>query len=165
MRALTLWQPWASAITHGLKTVETRSWRTDYRGPLAIHAAQRSPRALEWPDGLLEVMHGHFNWTAVPLGRVVCVCELVDVVSTEEFGLAVEERPLKLLHEVIEGAQMEAWDLERELIWGNFEPGRYAWLLGSIERISRPFRVKGARGLWEMEPADARLAANAKRAT
>lgn len=38
MRAITLWQPWASLIAIGAKTIETRSWSTAYRGPLAIHA-------------------------------------------------------------------------------------------------------------------------------
>lgn len=38
MYALTIKQPWASAIMAGLKRVENRTWRTDYRGPLAIHA-------------------------------------------------------------------------------------------------------------------------------
>lgn len=38
MKALTIRQPWASLIAHGVKTIETRSWRTHYRGPIAIHA-------------------------------------------------------------------------------------------------------------------------------
>lgn len=41
MRAITLWQPWASAVALGSKTIETRHWSTNYRGPLAIHAAKR----------------------------------------------------------------------------------------------------------------------------
>ena len=32
MKALTLWQPWASAVVAGLKYVEFRDWRTNYRG-------------------------------------------------------------------------------------------------------------------------------------
>ena len=41
MRALSLRQPWASMIADGSKTIETRTWRTNYRGPLAIHASAR----------------------------------------------------------------------------------------------------------------------------
>lgn len=41
MKALTLWQPWASLIAAGHKRIETRAWATRYRGPLAIHAAAR----------------------------------------------------------------------------------------------------------------------------
>lgn len=42
MKALTLHQPWASLIAAGVKTIETRSWSTRYRGPLAVHAGKRS---------------------------------------------------------------------------------------------------------------------------
>lgn len=41
MKALTLWQPWASLIVDLRKPVETRSWGTSYRGPLAIHAGMK----------------------------------------------------------------------------------------------------------------------------
>jgi len=41
MKALSLRQPWASLIADGRKTIETRTWRTRYRGPLAIHASAR----------------------------------------------------------------------------------------------------------------------------
>lgn len=36
--ALSLWQPWASAIASGKKQNETRGWKRDYRGPIAILA-------------------------------------------------------------------------------------------------------------------------------
>lgn len=39
MRALTIRQPWAHAITHHHKTIENRTWNTRHRGPIAIHAA------------------------------------------------------------------------------------------------------------------------------
>ncbi len=41
VRAITLWQPWASLVALGLKRFETRSWPTNYRGKLLIHAATR----------------------------------------------------------------------------------------------------------------------------
>lgn len=40
MKALTLTQPYATLVAIGEKRLETRSWRTSYRGPLAIHAAK-----------------------------------------------------------------------------------------------------------------------------
>ena len=39
MKTLSLIQPWASLIALGEKRIETRSWGTRYRGPLAIHAS------------------------------------------------------------------------------------------------------------------------------
>ena len=41
MKALSLWQPWASLIAAGVKRFETRHWETRHRGPIAIHAAKR----------------------------------------------------------------------------------------------------------------------------
>ena len=49
MKAISLWQPWASLCVlpgpngRAVKTIETRSWPTKYRGPLAVHAAKREP--------------------------------------------------------------------------------------------------------------------------
>lgn len=40
MRAISLWEPWASLIRTGAKTFETRSWETKYRGLLLICAAK-----------------------------------------------------------------------------------------------------------------------------
>ena len=37
---LSLWQPWAGLLFNG-KDVENRSWATNYRGPLLIHAAKK----------------------------------------------------------------------------------------------------------------------------
>jgi len=47
LRALTIWQPWASACFagRGRKNIENRNWYTAYRGRLYIHAAQRADRA------------------------------------------------------------------------------------------------------------------------
>lgn len=47
--ALSLKQPWATLLVHGLKTIEVRSWRTARRGPLLIHAARiPDPRPEAW---------------------------------------------------------------------------------------------------------------------
>src|SRR5690348_17556570 len=47
MKALTLTQPWASLVAIGAKRIETRSWSTSYRGPLAIHAAKGFPKSAQ----------------------------------------------------------------------------------------------------------------------
>lgn len=90
MKALTLHQPWASLIAIGAKRIETRSWATSYRGPLAIHAAARKPK-----EGLVGHYHvadygkfwglwcvddGYTRDRVLPLGAIVATCELVDSV-------------------------------------------------------------------------------------
>ena len=42
VKALSLKQPWANMIAAGEKTIETRKWPTDYRGPLLI-VSSKSP--------------------------------------------------------------------------------------------------------------------------
>jgi len=58
MKCLSVKQPWANLIANGEKGIETRTWSTEYRGPLAI-ASSKEPYLY-------------------PAGCVVCVCELVD---------------------------------------------------------------------------------------
>ena len=55
MKALTIWQPWASLIARGVKQYETRSWATKYRGPIAIHAAMKNPLSVSLSGDCMRV--------------------------------------------------------------------------------------------------------------
>ena len=48
MKALSIRQPWASLIIQGYKPVENRTWKSNYRGPLLIHAAKKYDYDGEW---------------------------------------------------------------------------------------------------------------------
>jgi hypothetical protein len=83
LRALTIKQPYAALVVDGVKDIENRSWRTRYRGPLAIHAGRKVDRdalsryayLLDAPDDL-------------PRGVLLGTVELVDCVrdSTSEWA-------------------------------------------------------------------------------
>ena len=45
MKALSIRQPWAYLITHGLKPVENRTWNTKVRGEILIHASKGFDKA------------------------------------------------------------------------------------------------------------------------
>lgn len=65
MKALSLWQPWASLIADGRKKIETRYWQLLYRGPLAIHAAKKVDKeACEYFG---------YDTDKIPSGAVVCI--------------------------------------------------------------------------------------------
>lgn len=72
--ALSVKQPWAALLAHGLKTVEVRRWPTARRGPVLIHAARvPDPRQEAWahvPDAL--------RATAAQLGGIIGRGELVE---------------------------------------------------------------------------------------
>lgn len=44
MKVLTIKEPYASMILKGKKTIETRTWKTKYRGLVLLHASQ-SPKS------------------------------------------------------------------------------------------------------------------------
>lgn len=89
MKALTIWQPWASLIARGVKQYETRSWPTKYRGPIAIHAAVKDPNKLPGAvkEELERAVRELFNaekcqsspWRWLPTGAVIATAELVEV--------------------------------------------------------------------------------------
>jgi hypothetical protein len=136
MKVLTLTQPWATLVALGRKKIETRSWPTNYRGPLAIHAAKGFPR-----DCCLLCETEPFRtalgcrWTDLPRGRVLCVTSLVDCRTTMQLfgGLSPMEKA-----------------------FGDYTPGRYGFELGPIARVFDPaLEVKGALGLWDWDaPSD-----------
>ncbi|WP_447978113.1 ASCH domain-containing protein [Candidatus Nitrospira bockiana] len=135
MKAVTLHQPWASLIAWGEKQYETRSWGTRYRGPLAIHASRRWPlkeRSMCWRLDFVRVLirHGIEHPSDLPLGVILCVVEVQDVVRTELLcGLSDQERA-----------------------FGNYAPGRFAWQLGHVARLMRPLPCRGRQGLWDVPP-------------
>lgn len=45
MKSLSILQPFAALIAHGIKDVENRSWETKYRGIVLIHAGKKVPSA------------------------------------------------------------------------------------------------------------------------
>jgi hypothetical protein len=145
MTALSLWQPWASLMavcgSDGLpyKAHETRGWATSYRGLLAIHAAKRpmdaDTRALfrEWiEDGLIP----NVDMARLPFGAIVAVVELVDCIRTEDISRETFLRE---------------WD------FGNYEPGRWAWVTRNARSIG-PIPWRGAQGLFNVPDAVLRAA-------
>ncbi|MFN4259699.1 MAG: ASCH domain-containing protein [Gemmataceae bacterium] len=82
--ALSLKQPWATLLVHGLKTIEIRRWPTNRRGRVLIHAS-RTPdeRPEAWarvPAALLE----HACWRGGIVGEGT-ILECIAYVSLESF--------------------------------------------------------------------------------
>jgi hypothetical protein len=136
MRAITLMQPWAQLVAVGAKRYETRSWKTHYRGPLAIHASLEFPnsaRALCRAEPFCSALFGNVD---LPLGCVVAVCDLAAVLPTTESESLFES--------------ISEWP-PSELPFGDFSPGRFAWLLKNIRALENPIPARGARSLWEWD--------------
>lgn len=131
MKAISLWQPWASAVALGIKRVETRHWSTKYTGPLVIHAAKRWTRA-EREFAEIEHTLGRLP-PRLPLGALVATCTLMGCRLTQDVA-----------HQL--------GSIER--MYGNYEAGRFAWFLTDIKPFSEPIPWKGAQGFFNV-PDDA----------
>lgn len=46
MKALTIKQPWASLIVEGIKDIENRTWKTNYRGRIYVHSSAQNFKSL-----------------------------------------------------------------------------------------------------------------------
>lgn len=149
MKALTLTQPWAALVAIGAKRIETRSWGTRHRGPLAIHAAKGFgglPRGRSLADVCLDepfrsalVAAGIRLFVAgqdLPLGAVVATCTLVGCYRIEG---------------AYEDIYRRTYAAEHERAFGDFTPGRYAWVLTDVIALPEPIPARGMQGLWEWD--------------
>ena len=130
MKVLSLTEPYATLIKNGIKTIETRSWKTNYRGKLYIHASSTkiSKEYRENKDLMNLVDINNLNY-----GYIICSCELVDCIEmTDDF---------------IEKVKLD----NEEYISGIYARGRYAWILKNIEILDKPIKAKGHLGIWNLE--------------
>ncbi len=135
MKAISLYQPWASLIALGLKRIETRGWLTHYRGPLAIHATNYFPplAKMAFREGRIWEalsLRGLTDWRALPRGAVLCIADLVDC---ERIGPAFVMPP------------------DPELSFGDFRPSRYAWRLANVRPLREPFYHRGGQRIWSID--------------
>lgn len=131
MKVISLTEPFATLISTGIKTIETRSWKTNYRGLLYIHASlTKIPTIYKNNKKLMSLI----DEEKLNFGYIVCSCELVDCIEmTDEFIENIKK------------------DYPNEYITGIYARGRYAWILKNIEAIDDPIKVKGHLGIWNFE--------------
>lgn len=140
MKALTLWEPYATLVAHGFKEVETRDWYTNYRGPLAIHAAKRKPDPTDLSHVTFALGHRGLELPALKFGAVLCTCNLVACTMAPN-----AEYNCKKLKEWFEPKR--GWDFER--LFGDYSSGRWAWILRDVKLLEPPQLAHGTRKLWE----------------
>lgn len=150
MKALTLTQPWATLVAIGAKKIETRSWNTSYRGPLAIHAAKGFPvqaKDFSIMSPCYEVLQG-FGFTRIPdelpLGAVIATCTLVDVHRIDRYDFRPGQRGWEI--------ERHFWEAtEQEKAFGDYSIDRYMWFLSDVVILPEPIPAKGALSLWEWD--------------
>lgn len=159
MKAITLWQPWASAIMAGLKTVETRSWSTRYRGQLVIHAGTRRPTKREVQhlrEQCTQEQWDRLDFDDLPFGAALGVVDLVDCVPIRTTPGYPPGYFADTTWHMTKGSRWPLTDLERA--WGWFADDRYAWCLGPPLVFDAPAEMRGKQRLWEIDPVELLMA-------
>lgn len=130
MKVLSIQEPYATFIKEGYKKIETRSWKTNYRGELLIHASisKNFLKTITNPEVLAKVNEVTLNY-----GKIICKATLIDCIEmTPEYLEKIKED-------------------NQEYILGIYEKGRYAWILDNIIPLNEPIEAKGKLGLWEYQ--------------
>jgi activating signal cointegrator 1 len=174
MKCLSLWQPWASLLVHGTKRVETRGWETKHRGPLLIHAAKqlnyeqgetchREPfRSALMSLGMLTVgpptedlgpladMVAQQSVLKVVLGAIVGRVNMVECYRTEDVDFDHSGLDVIPDHPVWQYApgKLRLWHEQKA--FGDYGPGRWAWLCTDFEAFAKPIPYWGKQRLFEV---------------
>lgn len=140
MKAISLWQPWASLMVSQHKRYETRHWAISFRGNIAVHAAKKwdsenkhyiQRLIRQFPNELAD-----YAITPLPLGCIIGAFRLIDIHTTE--SIRDNLSPL-------------------ELALGDYSNGRYAWEMELIKIPEKPIPAKGMQGIfeWSLDNANA----------
>ena len=166
MKAITLWQPWASLLVCGAKQFETRSWATSYRGPIAIHAAVKKPSSLwEAIKSIIDRVRaalGIIDPDDLPRGCIIATAELVNC-----WHIVYHPGPnVDIAKHIPIGAELDVprkhpdfgryiVPTEQEMLFGDWTPGRYAWEFANMKMLPEPIPAKGGQRIWNWEATQA----------
>lgn len=131
MKVITLIQPWATLVALGEKRIETRSWSTNIRGEIAIHAGKKVDKSVFNRPFYSDIFRKYsITPENIITSSIIAVCKIVDVKRTED------------LTDVISN---------QERAFGNYGPNRFGWILEDIKSIEPIQGVKGMLGFWNYE--------------
>ncbi len=157
MKALTIWQPWASLIACGEKEFETRSWRTNYRGEIAIHAAKKNlhRNMLSLPKGveIAAMITLYKNHITIPRLEETCGCVIATAELADVWECIGADKKGDLM--ISKNRDTPDWEnsylSDNEWWFGDFSKGRYAWQLANVKMLDEPIPAMGRQGLWSWE--------------
>lgn len=124
MKVITLKQPWASLVAYGIKKYEFRTWKTNYRGKLLIHAGAGIDK-----DEMKKYADLGIDF---PKSKIIAIVDLVDCCLLDD----------ELNKKII---------LENNIAYGNKIRTGYAWKLDNVKMINIDEKINGQLGLWNYD--------------
>lgn len=145
MKAITIKQPWASLIVEGIKDIENRTWKTNFRGRILIHAGEDRKNTLDIlnENQFNDLCHSkcamYFgktlrqNWVR---GAIIGCVEIVDCVINHP-SIWAEKTPTGFIGEY------ELPIHEDQIV--------YNWVLANPIKFDKPIPCKGKLSFWEFD--------------
>ena len=124
MKVLTIKNPWAELIVKGYKEYEFRSWKTNYRGKILIHAGLNIEK-----DSLNKFKEYNLSYIN---GAIIGEAYITDCIKVDK----VFDKNLRKIDNVVYGSNHESL---------------YAWKLEKVKKYNNPIFIKGKLGLWNYE--------------
>ena len=124
MKVLTLRQPWATLVAEGIKKYEFRTWKTNYRGKILIHAGAGVDKK--------EMAKFKDLNLSYPSKKILAEVELEDCLLLDD----------KLNESIIS---------ENNIAYGSKHRTGYAWKLSNVKKIKSDKVINGKLGLWNIE--------------
>ncbi|GGI12969.1 2-oxoglutarate dehydrogenase E1 [Gottfriedia solisilvae] len=140
MKVLSMIQPWASLFLFNEAQYETRTWKTKYRGPLAIHTSKKIDSNVCHNNAIQHLLSKHeLNRSNLPTGMIIGVCNLINC--------------LKVIEDNQESAVLEDGRIVsgNDYFLGDFRVGNYIWEVSNKEMLIDFIPAKGKLGLWEYD--------------
>ena len=123
MRVITLKQPWATLVAMGIKNIEFRSWKTNYRGKILIHAGIGIDK-----QAMKKYEYLGFEY---PSGCIVAETEIIDCLYLDD------ELNKKI-------------NSKKNIAYGSKYRTGYAWILSNTKKINSSIKIKGQLGIWNI---------------
>lgn len=131
IKAISLWQPWASLWLTDRKIHETRHWSTPYRGLLAVHATKHIEKDFRCWAAMEDLLIDEFgeHWAnELPTGAIIGAVDLVSIERMPEAKPAHAD----------------------DFTCGNWEAGRFAWRRAAIIKLNEPIPYRGRQSMFTL---------------
>ena len=151
---ISLLQPFASLVVMGAKKIETRSWNTEFRGELYIHASlgkaygpqKLSCRELCYKEPFINFINGGLAYDKLPFGKIIGKVHLVDTFESELLFTYINHN-----EDLFNLDNLNIHDVyKQEMKFGDYSENRFGWLFRNAQTID-PIPAKGKQGFWNYD--------------
>lgn len=146
MKALSIKQPWASLIAHGIKDIENRTWKTNYRGRIFIHASAKQAGSYDESLNDLQKIEFKEKYDRITLRKqhhFSAIIGEVDIIDCVINHPSIWSEKSEGFWNPIRGKWIQMFD---------DRPPIYNWVLANPVLYEKPIlNVKGKLSFWEFE--------------